>query len=195
MWKEANQSDFGWEPFVSSYLNIVPIMVLLFLFWLSVCSMSCVQALHINYHQLWQLNSSVGQIKEWLLHVQSLQMSFFSSDLIWILMIRNFSSNITWAPSNSQYMVSKTNLQIIVSLSRRERVERKWSSFRLLYDDGTSITTHIWPSQTICPLLVGVRSYIHTYTYLVAYETIHQICIWFNGIIHNSAFVLMAIYH
>ncbi len=94
VWKEANQSDFGWEPFVSSYLKIVPIMVLLFLIWLSVCSMSCVQALHINYHQLWQLNSSVGQIKEWLLHVQSLQMSFFSSDLIWILMIRKFSSNI-----------------------------------------------------------------------------------------------------
>jgi hypothetical protein len=64
VWKEANQSDFGWEPFVSSYLKIVPIMVvLLFLFWLRVCShvMSCVQALHINYHQLWQLNLSVGQ--------------------------------------------------------------------------------------------------------------------------------------
>ncbi len=130
MWKEGNQSDFGWQPFVSSYLKIVPIMVLLFLFWLSVCSMSCVQALHINYHQLWQLNSSVGQIKEWLLHVQSLQMSFFSSDLIWILMIRNFSSNITWAPSNSQYMVSKTNLQIIVSLSRRERSREKMKLFK-----------------------------------------------------------------
>ncbi len=140
----------------------------------------------------------LDKIKKWLLHVQCLQKSFFSSDLIWILMSRNVSSNIHgWAPSNSQYIGLKDKFTNNCLLVKEREVERKWKLFRLLSYDGTSITTHIYRPHILyahCLLVCG-HIYIHTYTYLVTYETIYQICNMIHGIIHKSAFVLMAIYH
>ncbi len=121
-WKEANQSDFGWEPFVSSYLKIVPIMVLLLLFWLRVCSMSCVQTLHINYHQLWQLKLECWTNYKMICYLFKVFRSH-SFPLTWFGFScqENFLQTYMGPIKFTIHWSQRQNLQIIVSLSRREK--------------------------------------------------------------------------
>jgi len=73
-------------------------------------------------------------------------------------------------PSNSQYMVSKTNLQNNCLLAKERKVERKWGSFRLIslwwhlnhYPYMMALTYYIY----VHCLLVCGHTYIHTYIHI-----------------------------
>jgi hypothetical protein len=119
---------------------------------------------HINYHQLWQLNLSVGQILKMIVTCSKVFRSH-SFPLTWFgfscqeIFLQTYMGPIKFTIHWSQRQIYKT-----LSPCQGERSREKMKLFRLLSYDDTSITTHIWPSHTICPLLVGVWSYIHTFT-------------------------------